>query len=146
MKTVNGVITTSSTMLSNSWPFAASCRFAGRHVRPEHEDDERQGDAVAITVSERDPPAVTARSDHIDVSVHVADRLHRAAEAVDEAGGAGHEALPAVMALLPVRNVNVTVSCASSSEHGAKSHCFLASSSTPWSGTITPELRDRERV
>src|SRR5207302_4638444 len=39
--------------------------------------------------------------DHIDEAVHVPDRLHRAAEAVDPAGGAGHEALPAVVAGLP---------------------------------------------
>src|SRR5579864_5414394 len=31
---------------------------------------------------------------NIDEPVHVADRLHGAAEAVDPSGGAGHEALP----------------------------------------------------
>src|SRR5579872_283265 len=36
--------------------------------------------------------------DHIEEPVHVADRLHRAAEAVDPAGGARDEALPAIVA------------------------------------------------
>src|SRR5437762_3797845 len=38
---------------------------------------------------------VGAGSDHVDESVHVADRLHRAREPVDEPRRAGHEALPA---------------------------------------------------
>src|SRR5271170_4295630 len=45
-------------------------------------------------------PGATAGSDDIDETVHEAERLHRAAVAVDEAGAAGHEALPAVAALL----------------------------------------------
>src|SRR5579864_7495924 len=36
--------------------------------------------------------------DHIEEPVHVANRLHRAAEAVDPAGGARDEALPAIVA------------------------------------------------
>ena len=34
-------------------------------------------------------------SDHVEEAVHVADRLHRSREPVDEAGRAGNEALPA---------------------------------------------------
>src|SRR5689334_1073296 len=39
-------------------------------------------------------------SDDLEEAVHPADRLHRPAEPVDPAGGAGHEALPAVKARL----------------------------------------------
>src|SRR5581483_11274215 len=39
---------------------------------------------------------------------------------------------------LPVRNVNVTVVCASASVHGATLHWFFALSATPLSGTLTP--------
>ena len=42
---------------------------------------------------------LTTASDDIQEPIHVAERLHRPAEAVEEAGGAGYEALPAVAAL-----------------------------------------------
>src|ERR1700733_4503015 len=38
-------------------------------------------------------------SDHLDEAVHVADRLHRATQTLDVAGGARDVALPAVEAL-----------------------------------------------
>ena len=77
-------------------------------------------------------------SDDLDEAVHVPDGLHRAADALDEAGGAGHEALPAVQPGSPVRNVKVVVVWSCSSEHGALPHGFLAVSAMPWSGTETP--------
>src|SRR5580693_4444883 len=50
--------------------------------------------------SSRATPGAAAGSDDIDEAVHVAERLHRAAVAIEEAGAAGHEALPAVAPLL----------------------------------------------
>src|SRR5207237_5322753 len=41
------------------------------------------------------------RSHDVEEPVHVAEALHRTAEAKDESGGAGHEALPAEGATLP---------------------------------------------
>src|ERR1700739_3174222 len=58
------------------------------------------GVAIALSTIQA---ATTLRPglENIEESVHVADRLHRAAEAVDPAGCARHEALPPVMAGLP---------------------------------------------
>ena len=70
--------------------------------------------------------------------VHVAEALHRAAEAEDEPGGARDEALPAERAGSPVRKVKVIFVCAMASVHGATLHWFLASSATPFNGTLTP--------
>src|SRR5256714_13636259 len=37
---------------------------------------------------------IRSGSDHVEEAVHVAERLHRAPEPVDEPGRAGHETLP----------------------------------------------------
>src|SRR6266536_1300899 len=100
MNTANGAITTRRTVLSKTCPFAASVRLPGGMFGPSTQITSGRTIAVPITVS-----AATRRPcdqlDHIDEAVHVADRLHRPAEAVEEAGRARHEALPPVMALLP---------------------------------------------
>src|SRR5690348_17131506 len=106
MKTVNGVITTSSTVLSNTCAFASSVPLPGGMFGPSTQMTSGRTTSVPTIVSSATrPPCVDSRpggrgSDDIHESVHVADRLHRAAEPVDEAGGAGNEALPAVVALL----------------------------------------------
>ena len=84
--------------------------MAGRHDRAEQEDHERRGDQRGDDPDRGEAPRVVRFAgtpadgidglDDIHEAVHVAERLHRAAEAVEEAGGAGHEALPAVAALL----------------------------------------------
>ena len=105
MKTVNGVITTSSTVLSVTCALAPVVPLPGGMFGPSTKIDERQRrsrvpiDASALAI--RAPwLASRAPSDDIHEAVHVADRLHRAAEAVEEAGRARHEALPAVVARL----------------------------------------------
>src|SRR4249919_2167841 len=55
----------------------------------------------AITIRRRWFGSFTWRpSRHLQEPVHVADRLHRPAEAKEEAGSAWHEALPAVASRL----------------------------------------------
>src|SRR5437879_3651317 len=99
MKTVNGVITTSSTVLSNTCDSPTFVSLPGGMFGPSTKIMIGSRTIVPITVSTAIRRACDAL-DHIHEPVHVADRLHRTAEAVDEAGRAGHEALPAVVALL----------------------------------------------
>src|SRR5579884_747663 len=99
MNTVNGVITTRRTVLSVTWLEATVVPFPGGMFGPSTKTTSGRTIAVPITVSAA-MRAPCPRLDHIDVPIHVADRLHRAAEPVDEAGGARDEALPAVVARL----------------------------------------------
>ena len=99
------------------WPCGLHAAVARRQHRREHQDDDRRQDRRVATSQIMPTPAEVRRvvlhiplpfSDDFDEAVHVPDSLHRAAKAVDVTGGARHEALPAVLALGRVRNVNVT--------------------------------------
>ena len=112
-----GVANATSTSLSNTWPLASDAAVAGRdrwteedrnERRQDHaQDDPRDQEAAPVCRAGSVAPGCAAvgcedtRLDHVHEAVHVPDRLHRAAEAVDEAGRTGHEALPAIVALLP---------------------------------------------
>src|SRR5579884_401216 len=99
MNTVNGVMTASSTVLSNTCDRPTSVPLPGGMFGPSTNSISGRTMIVPTIVSSATRQA-RLRSDHIDEAVHVADGLHRAAEAVVEAGRAGHEALPAVVARL----------------------------------------------
>ena len=81
---------------------------------------------------------IDARASYdLDEAVHVADGLHRAAQALDEPGRAGDEALPAVQARPRRAERERDRLVVVLSEHGALAHGFLALSGTPSSGTET---------
>ena len=80
----------------------ARCR-SRRDRRAEEDRDERRRDRAQHDPDDEEPLpcpplAAAAPLDHVQEAVHVADRLHRPAEAVHEAGGARDEALPAIVA------------------------------------------------
>src|ERR1700726_926310 len=103
-----GVAIASSTVLSVTCPDPCSLPLSGGRIGPSR----RMTSGIAITVattqmvvkrrawlgSETIPPGAADGSDDIDEPVHVAEGLHRAAVAGDEASAAGDEALPAVAA------------------------------------------------
>src|ERR1035438_8698752 len=94
----------SSTVLSVTFPEACSLPLPGGRIGP----STRITSGVAISdattqmvVKRRAWFGSSAVSlDDIDEPIHVAERLHRPPEAVDVAGSAGDEALPAVAPLL----------------------------------------------
>src|SRR6185437_10199876 len=94
-----------STVLSVTWPDASTDPLPGGRPGPRTNTTS----AVPITLTTSHHRTMRRKwlgsltsdkpSDHLDEAVHVADGLHGTAEAVDETGGARHEALPAVQAL-----------------------------------------------
>src|SRR3954453_14900045 len=96
-------------MLSVTCPLACSLALPGGRSGPSTKIT--SGRAISVHTTQMAPQRrawFTSRSraepaaslDDIDEPVHVAERLHRAAEALYEPGGAGNEALPAVAPLL----------------------------------------------
>src|SRR6266511_3652587 len=90
-----------STVLSTTWPEASLLALPGG--RPGTASRTTSGVATTLTaiqmiISRRkwEGSCIVPRaSDHVEEAVHVADRLHRSREPVDEPRRAGHEALPA---------------------------------------------------
>src|SRR6266542_1542082 len=90
-----------STVLSTTWPEASLLALPGG--RPGTASRTTSGVATTLTaiqmiISRRkwEGSCIVPRaSDHVEEAVHVADRLHRSREPIDEPGRAGHEALPA---------------------------------------------------
>ena len=83
----------------------------------------------------------------IQKPIHVADRLHRAAEAVEEARGAGHEALPAIATRLAGAEAEIR-SCGERllGAQGRVVALILGVVGNARSGTSSPERRHREGV
>src|SRR5579862_1724433 len=104
-----GVAAASSTVLSVTCPDASTLPFPGGSPGPIRKIT--IGVMITVAISHSTTMlrqwrvsstfnASPARSYDLQVTVHVADRLHRAAEPTDVAGRARHEALPAVEALV----------------------------------------------
>src|SRR5581483_9696298 len=107
-----GVEMPSSTVLSVTWPAAWTVPFPGGTMGPTRST--MSGVAITLATSQITttrrkwlgsviaspcPCHGSARSYDLDEAVHVADRLHRSAKTIDEAGRARDVALPAVEAL-----------------------------------------------
>ena len=140
-----GVTMPSRTVLSITCPEAASVALPGGRsgaittttmgVAIDAEHDPERSRFVGSGWA-RSSPLV---SDHVEEAVHVADRLHRSAEAVEEAGRAGHEALPAVAPALPVRIMKVIglVGLVERAGHLRRTG-WGRLPATPWIGTMIP--------
>src|ERR1017187_2808888 len=106
-----GVAIASSTVLSVTFPEACSEPWPGGMIGPTRKITSGVAISEATTqiVVKRRPwlgspgtsPEEIDGLDDIQEPVHVAQRLHRTAEAVEKAGGAGDEALPVVAAFRP---------------------------------------------
>src|SRR5438105_452171 len=102
-----GVEMPNSTVLSTTWPEASTEPLPGGI--PGASTNTTTGVRITLETSHHRATRRkwltsfmrrgTLSSHDLDEAVHVADRLHRPAEALDVAGGARHEALPAVQAL-----------------------------------------------
>src|SRR5579864_6402997 len=80
---------------------AVTCSLACRLPLPGGRCGPSTNATIGVAMTLRTIQAVTTLRpglDHIEEPVHVSDRLHRAAEAVDPARGARDEALPAIVA------------------------------------------------
>src|SRR5665213_1866648 len=149
-----GVAIANSTVLSVTCPDACSLALPGERWGPSRKITSGSAMIVAtiqIVVKRRAWfgssgawPAVVGLDD-IDEAVHVSEGLHRPTEAVDVAGGARHEALPAVATLLAGFEAEFD---------GAVSGAFARSEFTLVLGFFFnarqrhehPELRHHERV
>src|SRR6476659_792966 len=106
MSAAIGVAIPSRTVLSVTWPDASLLPLPGG--RPGAATRTTMGVATTLSTAQRIRKRRKWRgsdigcvSDHVDEAVHIADRLHRPRESVDESSGAGHEALPAIAPRLP---------------------------------------------
>ena len=108
MPSTIGAQTAVSTMLALVWSDASEVMSPGGRCGPSTQMTSGTATTLAtsqIASSGRPWRAIASRlrtrpsSYDVQQPVHVAEALHRPAEAEDESGGAGHEALPAVGAL-----------------------------------------------
>src|SRR5271166_3577264 len=151
-----GVAIAKSTVLSVTWPEACSLPLPGGTIGPR--SSTTSGVAMTLASSQivakrrawlGSPPALpgaAAGSDDIDEPAHVAERLHRAAVSEVEARGAGHEALPAVAALLGSAEAEGDRAVVAREFAGCFFAGVLGFFGDPGEGYEDAELRHRERV